>query len=258
MMQRPSGGIPAPILTEHDNTPETSDNAAVELVADYSDGTIRPTVNLDWERLSRGELSARLSVQDRQGDTHYIPFTLREATLAALSSIGERYQPEGESASTPYMPPEARNAPKVAGDTISSPSEKVNDLVQWQQFLDTVRALKPQVGYDNPWSYLRQKLLDRVDLLYAQNFSLLREQLRNERGGAKVVRMLFDSRNEVLVDMGLRLVALEPGLEAAVQDDLVEICADDTVGETLRQRAFNRLNAAFRSVAESRLRQEPA
>ncbi|MFE6745293.1 hypothetical protein ACFVGM_05515 [Kitasatospora purpeofusca] len=220
--------------------------ASLTLVADFTGTTLKPTVSLDWERLSRGELSVDVILQDPVGQETRIPIPLDEVVRERLSSI-ERYYADGaltlhKEFESPFL--------GEAGGRNSSSTKRINELLRWQQFIDMAAALEPEDGPDSRWGRLRSALLDRVDLLYRKNFGLLREQLRNDKTGAATVSRLFASRNEAQVDIALRLVALEPSLAAAVQEELAEISTDRTLGSSIRLRALNRLTSAAREPDE--------
>lgn len=237
--------------TSPDNA-ATLPSPAVELVADYSSGSMKPDVILDWDRLAQRQSWAQLTVQDPRGETHDVHLALEETSLRAISSIGDRYRQgaalfETRSEEVPsYVP-----AFGVATKGTSTPSDKVNDLLRWQQFIDTVEALTSSLAHDGRWDVLRSKLVARVNLLYVRSFGMLRDQLRNQRGGEKTVQVLLESQNEMLIDIGLRLVALESGLADSVQDALVEVYLDQSLGEDIRSRAYSRLHQASQRLAVS-------
>jgi hypothetical protein len=228
----------------------TPRSPAVELVADYSSGSMKPEVILDWDRLAQGQSWAQLTVQDPQGETHDVPLALEETSLRAISSIGDRYRQgaallETRSEEFPsYVP-----ALGVARKSVSSPSDKVNDLLRWQQFIDTVEALKSSLAQDRRWDALRPKLVARVNLLYVHSFGMLRDQLRNQRGGEKTVQVLLESQNEMLIDIGLRLVALESGLADSAQDALIAVYLEQSLSNDIRSRAYSRLHQASQRLA---------
>ncbi|MFE7189504.1 hypothetical protein [Kitasatospora sp. NPDC057541] len=225
---------------------ESELGASLTLVADFTGTTLKPTVNLDWDRLARGELSVDVILQNRFGPDTRIPVPLGEAARDRLSSI-ERYYADGTLTRIKDVETESFGG---IGGRGSSSTEKINELLRWQQFIDMTAALEPEDGPESGWGRLRTALLNRVDLLYRKNFGLLRDQLRNDKTGAATVSRLFASRSEAQVDIALRLVALEPSLAAAVQEELAEVSADRTLGINFRLRALNRLYSAAREPDE--------
>ncbi len=230
--------------------PETGPTPAVELVADYRGGSVKPTVRVDWDLLERGDVSVRLAVQDSAGKTVNIPFTMANSVREVISRISDGYIAANEATNLDLDASKVSTWANPMEKQVGSPIKMVNDLVRWQQFLDTVGSLKPAASHDRRWEALRPKLLDWVDNLYGQCLAVLRSRLRNQAEGAGTIRELLTSRNAVLLDIALRIVALEPAIEAAVQHKLVELYADVAVDDSIRIRAYNGLLDSARTYAD--------
>jgi len=228
--------FPAPIRRAGDT--------AVELVADYYRGsTIKPEVNLDWERLSQGDMSARLAVKTAAGEVHNISLTVGASGREVLARIRERYSAREDLADDELFEIDVYPLGVLDRTAAYSSAEKVNDLIHWQQFMDMTDVLEAGGEEGQDWEELREMLRFTVGRLYENNFEQLRGQLRNERAGADFIRQLLRTRNEAFVDIALRLTRLEPSLAVEVREELTAVAADPSLNEDLRKRASSQLTA---------------
>lgn len=200
-------------------------------------------------RLTTGSSGALLTVQQPAGDKFYLRLALAEGVPAAISTIASRYRQgneriESRAEDPAYLTTRRQVPPKH--DT--SPAEKVNALLRWQEIIDTVEALQSP-SPDHRMDDVRTKLVDRVELVVERDFGRLREQLRNQSDGQKTVRMLLESRDETLIDLALRLIALEPGLADSVHEPLTDVYKDPSLRTDTRSRAWSRLHPTRRRAA---------